>query len=128
MPVFADGRIPVTVVADEAGLAASLAARPGAAILAEAPPSPLPAGAVVAGGFRAEPGPHPMACHCCAGRGPFAQALDALFLARVKGQSEWFSRVVALLPSMEAREALADTLRQDAVVASRFRAEAPGAA
>lgn len=124
MPVFADGRIPVSVVADEAALAASLAARPGAALLAEEPPARLPAGILATAGF--EPGPaHPVACSCCAGRTPLAQALDALFLARVKGQARWFNRVVALLPSPEARQRMAEALRDDSVVASRYRAEEP---
>ena len=86
IPVFADGRIPISVVADLAGLHASLAAGPGAAVLAEAPPSPLPPGAVASGRIEADPGPHPIACTCCAGRGPLPQALDRLFLARVKGR------------------------------------------
>ncbi|SHI38971.1 hypothetical protein SAMN02745194_00223 [Roseomonas rosea] len=120
MPVFADGRIPVSVVADEAGLRASLAARPGAALLAEAAPATLPPGVVATAGF--DPAaPHPVACTCCVGRSPLAQALDALFLARVKGQAKWFTRVVALLPAEEARIALDEALRGDSVVASRYR-------
>ncbi len=122
MPVFADGRIPVSIVADEAGLRASLAARPGVALLAETAPASLPPGVFATAGF--DPAaPHPAACTCCAGRTPLAQALDALFLARVKGQARWFTRVVALLPDAEARAALAGTLRGDSVVASRYRAD-----
>jgi hypothetical protein len=123
MPVFADGRIPVSVVADQAALDASLAARPGAALLAEVPPPSLPPGAVAMARFEGEASPHPLACSCCAGRKPLAQALDALFLTRVRGQAQWFDRVVALLPSGSARQALEDTLRGDAVVASRYRPE-----
>jgi hypothetical protein len=122
MPVFADGRIPVSVVADEAALAATLAARPGAALLAEEPPATLPAGILATAGFDAGPA-HPAACTCCVGRTPLAQALDALFLARVKGETRWFCHVVALLPAEEARAALAETLRADPVVASRYRAD-----
>ncbi|MFC7734618.1 hypothetical protein ACFQX4_01990 [Roseomonas sp. GCM10028921] len=123
MPVFADGRIPVTVVADEASLAASLAARPGAALLAEAREAALPEGAVHALMIEDAPEQHAAACACCAGRPSLAVALDRLFLARVKGQARWFNRVVALLPGEEARQALASALREDALTASRYRPE-----
>ena len=123
MPVFADGRIPVLPVADEAALRAALTARPGAAILAEAPPPVLPEGAVAVASFDLYLSSHPQACTCCGGRSPLASAMDRLFLARVKGQAPWFDRVVALLPGEEARAALVAALRDDAVVASRFRAD-----
>jgi hypothetical protein len=124
MPVFADGRIPVLVVADEAAMRASLAARPGAALLAASPAAIPPPGAVAVAGFGADPAPHPVACTCCTGRTPLAQALDRLFLARVKGQAKWFDRVVALLPEDASRQAMADALREDSLTASRYRAEA----
>ena len=124
MPVFADGRIPVSVVADQAALAASLTARPGAALLTGQPVPSLPPGAVALGELAAALSVHPAACACCAGRPPMAQALDRLFLARVKGQAKWFDRVVALLPDEAARQALASALRDDAVTASRYRPEA----
>ena len=123
MPVFADGRIPVLIVADEAAMAASLAARPGAAVLAEAPPPSLPRGAVAVARLEADAPVHVAACSCCAGRPPATRALDELFLARVKGQAKWFDRVVAVVPEPEARRALAAVLREDAVTASRYRAE-----
>ena len=122
MPVFADGRIPVLPVADEAAMRAALAARPGAAILAEAPPPVLPEGAVVMASFDLYLSSHPQACTCCVGRSPLSQALDRLFLARVKGQAPWFDRVVALLPGEDTRAALDTALRDDAVTASRYRA------
>jgi len=123
MPVFADGRIPILAVADEAAMHATLAARPGAAILAEAPPPALPQGAVAMASFDLYLSSHPQACTCCGGRPPLASALDRLFLARVKGQSPWFDRVVALVPGEDARAALAATLRDDAMAASRYRTE-----
>lgn len=124
MPVFADGRIPVLPVADEAVMRAALAARPGAAVLAEAPPPDLPEGAVAMASFDLYLSSHPQACTCCGGRTPIAAALDRLFLARVKGQARWFDRVVALVPGEDARTALAATLREDGVVSSRYRLEA----
>lgn len=122
MPVFADGRIPVVSVGDEAAMRATLAAHPGSAILAEAPPPDLPEGAVAMASFDLYLSSHPQACTCCNGRTPLAQAMDRLFLARVRGQSPWFNRVVAFVPGEDARAALARALRGDAVVSSRFRA------
>ncbi|TPG46500.1 hypothetical protein EAH89_24625 [Roseomonas nepalensis] len=126
MPVFADGRIPVLPVADEAAMRAALAARPGAAVLAEAPPPEMPAGAVAVASFDLYLSSHPQACTCCGGRPPLAAALDRLFLARVKGQAPWFDRVVALVPGEDARAALARTLKEDPMASSRYRPEAPG--
>ena len=123
MPVFADGRIPVLIVADEQAMAAALAAGPEAAVLAEAPPPLLPAGAVAVARLEADGPVHAAACICCAGRPAATRALDALFLSRVKGQARWFSRVVAVVPEEAARRALATVLREDAVTASRYRAE-----
>ncbi|MBP0491534.1 hypothetical protein [Roseomonas indoligenes] len=120
MPVFADGRIPVLIVTDEAALAASLSGGGKAALLAEERPAALPTGIVASAGF--EPGgTHPVACTCCAGRVPMAQALDALFLDRVKGRAPWFDRVVALLPSPDRRAELDVILHLDGVVSARYR-------
>jgi len=125
MPLFADARIPVHLVEDEPALLAAAAARPGAAILAEAPPPALPPGATAVVSFDLDLSSHPVACACCGGRPPLAAALDRLFLARVKGSTPWFTRVLALLPGEEARRALAAALRDDGLTAGRFRAGAP---
>ena len=61
---------------------------------------------------------HPVACACCVGRGPAAQALDRLFLGRVRGSIPWFGRVV-VDPVGEA--AVRDALADDPVVSARFR-------
>jgi hypothetical protein len=61
---------------------------------------------------------HPIACACCVGRGPAAQAMDQLFLDRVRGSIPWFSRLV-VDPAGEA--AVRAALIDDAVVAARFR-------
>lgn len=116
-----DARIPVHVFEDETALVAA-AVKGGVAVLAEAPPPTLPAGAAALASF--DLWLHPAACPCCGGRSTLAQALDRLFLARVRGQTPWFTEVLALLPSAEARAALAAALRDDAVVAARFRAAA----
>lgn len=118
-----DARIPLRLVGDAAGMAAVLAEGPPAAILAEAPPPALPAGAVAMVSF--DPWmPHEAACNCCGGRSPAAVALDRLFQARVRGACGWFKRVVALVETPAAREAVTMALRDDAVTAARFRTEA----
>ncbi len=115
-----DARIPLLVTEDAAALAAALAAGPKAAVLAVAPASALPVGAVVLGSFDAAQS-HAVACACCGGRLPAATALDRLFQARVRGQCPWFDRVVALAATAEARAAIAAALVEDAVTAARFR-------
>jgi hypothetical protein len=61
---------------------------------------------------------HPIACACCVGRGPAAQAMDRLFLDRVRGTRPWFDRLV-VDPAGEA--AVRAALAEDAVVSARFR-------
>lgn len=114
-----DGRIPVTL-AEGGGPGAG----PPAAMLAEAPPPPLPDGAVALASF--DPCmPHAAACACCGGRSPAAVALDRLFQARVRGGCPWFERVVLLAETAEARAQVAAALREDALTAARFRAAHP---
>ena len=115
-----DARIPLLVTEDAAALAVALSAGPRAAVLAVAPASALPVGAVVLGSFDAAQS-HAVACACCGGRLPAATALDRLFQARVHGQCPWFDRVVALAATAEARAAIAAALVEDAVTAARFR-------
>jgi hypothetical protein len=115
-----DARVPVVIVADAEALEAALAAGPSAAVLAEAPPLPMPAGAAALASFDPVM-PHLAGCGCCGGRPPAAAALDRLFQARVRGACPWFDRVVAHVETPEAREAVALALRDDAVTAARFR-------
>jgi hypothetical protein len=116
-----DARIPLRLVADAEGLAQALSEGPPAALLAEAPPPALPAGAVCAASF--DPWmPHAAACACCQGRSPAAAALDRLFQARVRGTAPWFTRVLALAETEAARAQVAAALREDALTAARFRA------
>jgi hypothetical protein len=114
-----DARIPVELV-EEAGLAAALAAGPPAALLVQAPPEPMPAGAIAQVAWDATV-THAAGCACCAGRSGVALALDRLFQARVRGGCGWFTRVVAVGEPDAVREALA----ADAVTAARFRLAPP---
>ena len=117
-----DARLPVVMVGDVAELAAALANGPSAAVLAEAPPAPMPAGAVVSAGFDPSMLVHAGGCACCGGRSQAAAALDRLFQARVRGACPWFDRVVALAETQAARDEIAAALSDDAVTAARFRA------
>ncbi|GAA0580019.1 hypothetical protein GCM10009416_18050 [Craurococcus roseus] len=116
-----DARLPVVIVADTAALAGALAAGSKAAVLAEAPPPPMPEGAAALASFDPVV-PHAAGCACCGGRPPAAAALDRLFQARVRGACPWFERVIALVGTLAAREAVAAALSGDAVTAARFRA------
>src|SRR3954469_5256290 len=109
----ADHRMPVRFApADAAG--------PDEALLIEGDAS-APVGRAIAW-FRPAQGlaGHPFGCACCVPRGPVAEALGRLFLARARGEVGWFGSVVAVAtPPGEAavRAALAD----DQVSAARFR-------
>ncbi len=116
-----DARIPIEIVPDEAALAVALASGKPAAVLAEAPPPALPAGAVALASFDLSGPTHAAGCACCAGRGAAALALDRLFQARTRGATGWFDRVVALAETPSAQAEVRTALREDAVTAARFR-------
>ena len=120
-----DARLPLVIVGDAAGLAAALATGAKAAVLAEAPPPPMPDGAAALASFDLSGLSHAGGCACCGGRPPAAAALDRLFQARVRGACPWFERVVALADTDEARDAIAAALAGDAVTAARFRLARP---
>jgi hypothetical protein len=106
-----DARIPVHILAP-GGIPAL-----GMALLAEAPTEvSAPAMAV----FTLE-GAHAPACACCGARGPVAEALDRLFLGRVRGQFPWFNAIAALPRSADSAEAIRRTLREDQASSARFR-------
>lgn len=90
---------------------------PGMAVLAEAPSTALaPAMALFS-----LTGAHVPACACCGMRGPVAEALDRLFLGRVRGTLPWFTAIAALPQSADAAEAIRKTLRDDPTSSARFR-------
>jgi hypothetical protein len=66
-------------------------------------------------------GAHVPGCACCGVRGPVAEALDRLFLGRVRGTLPWFTAIAALPRSTEAAEAIMRTLRVDQASSARFR-------
>ncbi len=64
---------------------------------------------------------HPAGCACCAPRGPVAEALGRLFLARARGDLPWFRGVVAVLNSEAGAAAVRAAVVDDVVTAARFR-------
>jgi hypothetical protein len=63
---------------------------------------------------------HPAGCTCCRTRSPFAAALSALYLARAREKTAFFTRVI--VPCAAADDAaLAAALAADPVTAARFR-------
>ena len=109
----ADDRVPVRFGSgDTAGQADALAVEGRAAV---------PTGHAVVR-FRLGPGltGHPFGCACCVPRGPVAEALGRLFLARARGEVAFFrSVVVVATPVGEA--AVRAALAEDQVSAGRFR-------
>jgi len=110
-----DTRIPLALCA-----APALADGVATVLLVEAPPGPLPAGAVAQASF--SPGPaHAPACGCCGGRSAAAAALERLFEARAEARCGWFDRVLAVVETAEAAAEVTAALREDAALAARFR-------
>lgn len=62
---------------------------------------------------------HGVGCACCAPRGPAAEALGRLFLARARGVVPWFSRVVVVADEGGVA-AVRAALAGDAVTMARF--------
>jgi hypothetical protein len=62
-----------------------------------------------------------MGCACCTPRGPVAEALGRLFLARTRGDGAFFRSVVAVVTTSGGRTAVRAALAQDQVCAGRFR-------
>ena len=120
-----DGRIGVRFgAAEDAGpeealllegeaLAAGIAPRDGGA------PADRPA--VARFTLRVRVPTHPLGCLCCAPRGPVAEALGRLFLARARGESPWFRSVVAVTRSAAGADAVRAALTGDVVTTARFR-------
>jgi len=111
MPIFIDARIPVV-------FAPAATAGNGDALLIEGDAA-APEGVPVARFSADRPG-HAPGCACCAARGPVAEALRVLFLARARGTAAFFARVVvASGPQGEA--AVRRVLAEDAFVGGRYR-------
>jgi hypothetical protein len=64
---------------------------------------------------------HALGCACCPPRGPVAQALGRLFLARARGEAALFDTVVAVTHTPAGEAAVRAALDQDVVTRARFR-------
>jgi hypothetical protein len=109
-----DDRVPVRFGCGEA-------AGPDAALLVEGD-AVVSAGHVMAR-FRLVPGltGHPFGCVCCVPRGPVAEALGRLFLARARGDVAFFRAVVVVVATPGGEAAVRSALADDQVSAGRFR-------
>jgi len=81
-----------------------------------------PADAVAVERFASALPVHPAGCACCAPRGPIAEALRRLFLARAKGP---FFTVVRVAASAAGEAAVRDVLDSDPLVSGWFRWDQP---
>jgi len=90
------------------------------ALLTDDPAVTSPARAVAH--FRLAPAlaGHRPGCTCCVPRGPVAEALGRLFLARARGEVAWF-RAVAVLATPAGEAAVRAALATDQLAAARFR-------
>jgi hypothetical protein len=97
------------------------AAGPDAALLVEGD-AVVPAGHAVVQ-IRLGPGltGHPFGCACCVPRGPVAEALGRLFLARARSEVAFFRSVVAVVATPAGEAAVRAALAEDQVSAGRFR-------
>jgi hypothetical protein len=64
---------------------------------------------------------HPFGCACCVPRGPVAEALGRLFLARARGEVAFFRSVVAVVATPVGEAAIRAALARDQVSTARFR-------
>jgi hypothetical protein len=97
------------------------AAGPHEALLVESE-SPVPAGHAVAR-FRVSTGlpGHRMGCPCCSPRGPVAEALGRLFLARARAEAPFFNAVVVVVATPAGEASVRAALAEDQLSAGRFR-------
>src|SRR5271166_3685784 len=66
-------------------------------------------------------GAHPAACLCCLPRGPVAEALGRLFLARVRGEVPFFTAVLAVPRDARGEAAIREAVRDDPLLSARYR-------
>jgi hypothetical protein len=110
----ADDRVPVRFgSADAAGGDAALLVEGDAPVPAAHPLARFKVAVGLAG--------HPFGCTCCVPRGPVAEALSRLFLARARGETAYFRSVVAVTETPAGEAAVRAALGEDQVSAGRFR-------
>jgi hypothetical protein len=107
---MADDRIPLRFGQPEAG----------EAVLIEGDAATAPGRPIAR--FRLVPGlaGHVLGCACCVPRGPVAEALGRLFLARARGEVAWFHSI-AVIATPAGEAAVRAALAGDQVSAGHFR-------
>ena len=113
MTLFLDARLPLR-------FASVVEAGSASAVLVEGD-LPAPVGVPTARFRLNRTSAHAPGCGCCAARGPVAEALSELFLARARGEVTFFRSVLAVVSNAEARAAVLAALASDPVTAGRFR-------
>jgi len=63
---------------------------------------------------------HVLGCACCPPRNAAGQALGRLFLARARGESVFFRRVVVVVKSEAGRDAVLAALEGDPLASAAF--------
>jgi hypothetical protein len=92
-----------------------------AALLIEDGVDADPPRAAAVGHFAVKASAHAIGCACCLPRGPVSVALGRLFLARARGEVEFFDQVVAITHSKAGAAAVRAALEDDVVTRARFR-------
>lgn len=64
---------------------------------------------------------HPQGCACCLPRGPVAEALGRLFLARARGEVAFFRDVRVITQNDAGEAAVREALAYDPVLSARYR-------
>jgi hypothetical protein len=108
-----DDRVPVR-------FGSAVTAGPHDALLVEGE-ALVPAGHAVAR-FRVSiglPG-HRLGCPCCTPRGPVAEALGRLFLARARAEAAFFNAVVAVVATPAGEASVRAALAEDQLSEGRF--------
>ncbi|MDQ2802692.1 MAG: hypothetical protein M3Y41_08400 [Pseudomonadota bacterium] len=113
MTLFVDARVPVRFgpVSD---------AGPETALLVEGD-RPVPFGVAFVRCTLARVTSHAAGCACCTPRGPAAEALGRLFLARARDANGWFRSVLAVVDGPDGRAAVLAALADDPLTSARFR-------
>ena len=115
MPLFLDARVPVRFGTPQTRV-------PGMALLLEGD-GPAPPHVPVARFVLPPDQLHAAGCACCTPRGPAADALARLFLARARGEIPFFQVVVAIPLEVRSHAAIRSALDQDPFVSARYRLE-----
>ncbi len=125
MVLFMDARIPVSFgIADLADDDALLLDDEGdlpVVVIGDLPPRAMPAERL-----QRQPAPsHASDCTCCLPRGAVGRQLAALFMARARGTTGFFRRVVVATSDPAAQAAVREAVAHDPLASACFRMVEP---